>query len=216
MDAAYTTRLATLPPEEDGPIWMVNFMKYREWADYGDAGGPVISGREADDRYAPVEVLDSLGAEIAYFGDVIPEGGGADPDWDRMAVVRYPTRRSFIDMVGRPDFQARQVHKDAGMARSVILACLPVDRVTGTPDGKGAVWFIAYPAGAPVRDPWDDGAPFDVEGTVVGDDRRWDRLTVTWAAPLPTQELPDGAMVVRSVPLLDRIGPLVDEVLVGG
>jgi hypothetical protein len=215
IDTAYTGRMATIPPGEDGPIWMVNFMKYREWADFGEAGGPAISGREADDRYAPVEVLASLGAEIAYFGDVVTAEGRPDPAWDRMAVVRYPTRRSFIDMVGRPDFQAQQVHKDAGMERSIILACLPLDRVSGTPDADGAVWFTAYPAGAPDRDPWDDGAPFVVEGTVVGDERRWARLTVSWAPP-PGPELPEGALVVRTMPHLDRIDPLVDEVLVGG
>ena len=31
-DAVYATRLATTPPEEDGPVWMVNLMKYREKA----------------------------------------------------------------------------------------------------------------------------------------------------------------------------------------
>ena len=70
--------------------------------------------------------------------------------------------------VGRPDFEALRVHKDAGMATSIILAFLPVDRVTGTPDDSGAVWFAAYPAGDGARDPRDDGAPFEVEGTVVG------------------------------------------------
>ena len=32
-DAEYATRLATTPPEEDGPVWMVNLMKYREKAE---------------------------------------------------------------------------------------------------------------------------------------------------------------------------------------
>jgi hypothetical protein len=56
---------------------------------------------------------------------------------------------------------------------------------------------------------------FDVEGIAVGDDRRWSVLEVTWSAPVPGRSLPEGAMVVRSVPLIDRIGPLIDDVLVG-
>ena len=29
-------RLATAPADEDGPVWMVNLMKYRPTADYAD------------------------------------------------------------------------------------------------------------------------------------------------------------------------------------
>lgn len=33
VDPEYATRLATTPPEDDGPVWMVNLMQYREIAD---------------------------------------------------------------------------------------------------------------------------------------------------------------------------------------
>ena len=94
LDADYAARLATCPPEDDGPLLFVNFMKYRERADYGEAGDRGISGREADDRYAPVAVLAAVGAEVVFFGDVEPGG-----EWDRVGIVRYPTRRSI--MTGR-------------------------------------------------------------------------------------------------------------------
>ncbi len=215
VDTAYSIHLATVPPEDDGPIWMVNFMKYKERADYGEAGGPDISGREADDRYAPVEVLADLGAEVAYFGDVVGPDGRTDPSWDRMGIVRYPTRRSFVDMLSRPDFEAKRVHKDAGMAFTIIMACRPTAPVAGGAAGPGPVWFTAYPVGTSPVGTLAEGVAFDVEGTAIGDERRWSLLEVSHAPPGADRALPAGAMVVRSVPLIDRIGPLVADALAG-
>ncbi len=36
IDAAYAGRLAAMTPDEDGPIWMVNLMRYRDRAVYAD------------------------------------------------------------------------------------------------------------------------------------------------------------------------------------
>ena len=57
VDREYAMRLATTPPEDDGPVWMVNLMKYRDVADYSDGRESTISGREADDLYTPLESL---------------------------------------------------------------------------------------------------------------------------------------------------------------
>ncbi len=45
VDRDYGLKLATTPPEDDGPVWMVNLMKYRETADYADGRQSGISGR---------------------------------------------------------------------------------------------------------------------------------------------------------------------------
>lgn len=124
VDRDYGIRLATTPPDDDGPIWMVNLMQYREVADYGEAGGEGVSGREADDRYAPVDVLRDIGAEVVFVADVDSTLLG-DGGWDRIGVVRYPSRRAFIEMQSRDDFRSKHVHKDAGMARTIVMGCLP-------------------------------------------------------------------------------------------
>ena len=36
VDREYGIQLATTSPADDGPVWMVNLMKYREVADYVD------------------------------------------------------------------------------------------------------------------------------------------------------------------------------------
>jgi hypothetical protein len=77
IDTTYGKFLGTRPAEEDGPIYMVNFMKYRQVARY-DGDGEAISGREADDRYSPTDVLARIGADVAFFGNVkreLPEAG---------------------------------------------------------------------------------------------------------------------------------------------
>lgn len=154
VDREYAMRLATTPSDEDGPVWMVNLMHYHERAQYsgGDDGA---SGREADDRYAPTAVLREIGAEIVLVADVDQQLLGASPTWDRIAVVKYPTRRSFIDMQSRRDFQDRHVHKEAGMKQTFVIGCQPMD----LPD-----------LGDPLpRDRWDEleHPPTDDDGPVL-------------------------------------------------
>jgi len=68
-----------------------------------------------------------VGAEVVFFGVVEQQLLGDDPVWDRVAVVKYPTRRSFIDMQGRPEFQESHKHKDAGMEQTFVIGCQPMD-----------------------------------------------------------------------------------------
>lgn len=136
LDADYAGRLAT----DDRPVWMVNLMRYRDVATYpAGSDEPPASGREADERYLPVEQLAAVGAEIVFDGDVEDQLLGADPPWDRVGIVRYPSGRAFVEMMGRPDFQARHVHKEAGMDRTIVLGCRPAvgDLAVPTADSLG-------------------------------------------------------------------------------
>ncbi len=153
VDRDYGMRLATTPPEEDGPVWMVNLMKYREVADYADGRETTITGREADDLYTPRESLAAVGAEIVFAGDVDQQLLGDSPVWDRVGVVRYPTRRSFVEMQSRPDFQRQHVHKDAGMAETIVIGCQPFDVPTWPADVPQPDWAdVPHP-------PTDDDGP---------------------------------------------------------
>lgn len=208
VDTDYARRLATTPPSEDGPIWMVNLMSYRERAVY-DGAESGVSGREADDRYAPTDVLADIGATVAFVGDVEDQLLGDSPRWDRVGVVRYPIRRSFIEMQSRPDFQDKHVHKEAGMAQTIVAGCLPIPSPQDAPDAPALVDWADVP-----HPPTDEDGPamilhlirfhpgqaetemvryqdeaarvavphgvrisgwFGVEGTIVGDGRRWDQ-----------------------------------------
>ncbi|MFN8089160.1 MAG: hypothetical protein U0R81_09370 [Mycobacterium sp.] len=125
VDRDYAIQMLTTAPADDGPVWMVNLMKYRAVADYADGRESAISGKEADDLYAPLEILAEIGAEPVLFGDVEQQLVG-EPIWDRIAVVKYATRKSFIDMQSRPDFQQAHEHKDAGMEQTFVIGCQPL------------------------------------------------------------------------------------------
>jgi hypothetical protein len=207
IDEEFAVRMATTEPSDDGPIWMVNFMKYRPVADYADGRAAAISGREADDLYSPVDVLAEIGAEIALFGDVAGgEPGGRD--WDRVAIVVYPTRRSFVDMQSRQDFQALHVHKEAGMEFTIILGALPLALPNAPAEAPTGLDLTAYPAGSVLPPRADAVLRLAVEGVIVGDERRFAALDIAWS-DAPPPPAPEGALSVRMTPMLDRIRALV-------
>jgi hypothetical protein len=217
VDREHAMQLATCPPEDDGPVLMVNFMKYRERASYAaDAGDAAaeISGREADDRYAPLDVLKRIGARVVYSGDVVDESGGRDPMWDRVAIAMYPTRRSFIEMQARNDFKEKHVHKDAGMEFTINLTTTPMGPMAGDGDGdgdgSGVLTFVAWPEGSTPDARPDEGVMLHVEGRILGDDRRWAGIGMHYANHIGG-ELPAGAMVVRTTPSLDRMRETIDS-----
>ena len=182
IDFDYAMHLATRPPEEDGPIYMVNLMKYHEVAQYDSTNAPKISGREADDRYNPASILNKIGASIVFVADVVKNHVG-DEDWDRIAIVRYATRKSFIEMQERKDFAEKHEHKAAGMQRTTIVCCRPLDpalddRPRPTEVKTRRVVMV-------VRQTDDRPSAFSTmpgstgltaEGTIIGDGRKWDTV----------------------------------------
>lgn len=184
IDKDYGLFLATRPPEEDGPIYMVNLMKYHEVAQYSEGEGveKEISGKEADDRYNPTSVLNKIGADVVFYGDVVSNHKGAE-DWDRIGIVRYATRKSFIDMQSRSDFGEKHVHKAAGMARTTLVCCRPVDESIDTrnrpmPLEERLVAMVVRQASDRDQSFADlpEAVQFHVEGTIIGDGRKWDTV----------------------------------------
>lgn len=214
IDFDYAGRLANCPPDEDGPVLMVNYMKYRERASYRDGTDGGRSGKEADDAYAPTEVLADLGAVVAFFGDVVDDS--ASTGWDRIGIVQYPTRRSFIEMQSRQDFRAKHEHKEAGMERTIVFG-VPPHTVHGDAPGRTArvVFDLVRASTTPPDTPGDtpEGQVVGpIEGTIMGDGRVWTELRVTWLAdddPLPpTDDVADRERVVVR-PTIDRLATLV-------
>jgi hypothetical protein len=65
-----------LAAEDDGPFWALNLMRYRELADYADGRESTLTGREADDAYAPLGPLEAIGAVPVFLGDVADQAAG--------------------------------------------------------------------------------------------------------------------------------------------
>lgn len=153
IDTAYAAALATTDPDADGPVWMINLMKYRAVADYADGRSSTVSGQEADDLYSPLDSLAAVGAQPVFFGDVDQQLLGEAPIWDRVGVVKYPTRRSFIDMQTMPKFQESHKHKDAGMESTIVMGTQPMPQ-PAAPEGFAQADWADVP-----HPPTDDDGP---------------------------------------------------------
>jgi hypothetical protein len=180
-------RWLELPAAEDGPFWALNLMKYRAVADYGGATTESKSGREADDQYAPLGPLKAIGAIVAFHGDVVRQPLGT-PVWDRVGIVRYPSRAAFFAMQRRDDFKEKHVHKEAGMETTIVLACLP----------------------APPSAPDEAVTLLDVEGVIIGEDRafttaRFDRAAGAAVVDVVVASADGDEFVLVVDPEIDRL-----------
>jgi len=112
--------------DDETPIMMINLLRYRDRAGYpsGSSAAP-CSGREAYQRYAAgvMPILTAAGASVFWFGNVKrmvigPEG----EEWDDALLVQYPSRKAFLNMVSRPEYQEVAVHRTAALADSRLIA----------------------------------------------------------------------------------------------
>ena len=208
-----------LDEADDGPIWMINLMKYKPVAAYDD-DAPIddeersISGREADDRYAPLETLGNLGAVVAFFGDVLTQLEG-EPQWDRIAIVRYPTRRSFLTMEQRDDFKKVHHHKKAGMDFTIIVGGLPSLLGESGPSGASYVMRTRRfePGASSPKEPAGvtPVAVFTSHGTIIGDDRVWDEVRYDLVEDEAMSSLSDQPGVAEQITVV--VGRSIDELI---
>ncbi len=124
VDRAQVRRMLEVPPEEDGPFYMVNLVRHRERAEYADRRETDLTGAEADRIYGSLilPILSDIGARPVFVADVAenlidPDGAG----WTQVGVVRYPSRAALFGMLEREDFRAAAEHKNAGVEKSLVL-----------------------------------------------------------------------------------------------
>jgi uncharacterized protein (DUF1330 family) len=105
--------------KEDGPMCMVNLLKFRDKASYADGSEPELSGRDAYLRYgAGVQACVAAVGGKARFSGMVTDLmlGEVDELWDMVAIVEYPSRAAMLQMVQSPEYQAITKHRDAGLA----------------------------------------------------------------------------------------------------
>ncbi len=205
-----------LPKEDDGPFWAINLMKYRAIADYADGRETTLTGREADDLYAPFGPIEAVGGMVAFGANVSKQLRGS-PDYDRIAIVRYPSRAAFFDMQRREDFQELHVHKDAGMEFTIVMACTPdsIDPAHTNSDGTLVMRVRRLTEGVePSADP--DGvtpiAHFETEGAIIGDGSVWHQVLLDWVAGAEIDQLIESEGVEEEIVMV--LDPPVIDALV--
>jgi len=117
-NAGQFAALAAAAAKDDGTVVMLNLLKFRkgggarEYNEYGDAASKMI---------------ERLGGRVLYIGRCEQVLIGDDAQgWDAIALVEYPSRQAFIDMVSRPDYQKAHEHRESGLERTVVLATAPL------------------------------------------------------------------------------------------
>lgn len=120
----------------DGPVQMLNLLRFREVADYSrspelEPDAPV-SGAEAYAEYSrhTMARLDAAGAEVLWMGrGGDPLIGPADERWDLALLVRYPSIDAFLSMTSDPGYLVTVGHRTAAVEDSRLLPLEPTDRV---------------------------------------------------------------------------------------
>lgn len=109
----------------DGPIVMVNLLRFKDRVDGGEQ-----SGAESYARYAAAvePLLRGVGGRVvATTACVETVIGPEDERWDLVALVEYPSRQAFLEMVQSPDYLAAHEHRDAALADSRLVLSTAVE-----------------------------------------------------------------------------------------
>ncbi len=103
----------------EGPIYMVNLLKFKPIAEYEDGRETSLTGREAYALYEKgvTELLQQFGGFGAFFADVERLVLGEVEDlWDVVAIAVYPSRQAMMDMMQSGEMKEISPHRSAGLA----------------------------------------------------------------------------------------------------
>ena len=108
-------------PQQNTPVVMINWLKFRREAAYATPTQPV-SGRTAYLRYGKVALLatHSLKAKLLYAAryQQMLIGNAGDPAtdlWDEFALMQYPGRATFTLMASLKRYRRALHHREAGL-----------------------------------------------------------------------------------------------------
>ncbi len=123
--AALLTRPPTYSPT------MVNFLAYHPEAKYID--GRASTGAAAYRRYGTVamKTVYRTGGALIFYGKVLEivrpaKAGPCMGVWDDVAAMRYPNPAAILSMENVPEYRAALHHRDAGLARTIVIATQPI------------------------------------------------------------------------------------------
>ncbi len=111
-------------PGPDGPIVMVNLLKFKEKAVYRDGRETDLTGREAYDIYSRgvIALIQEFGGRIFFSADVTEIALGLVEDlWDEVALAEYPNRAAMAAMTSSEGWRDMAVHREAGLEGQINI-----------------------------------------------------------------------------------------------
>lgn len=112
---------------DDGPIVMVNLLRYLDQASDGSGR----TGREAYAAYGAVVmpmVIERGGSFEVIASAHTTLIGPADEQWHDVVLVQYPSRAAFLDMISSDAYQVAMVDREVALADSRLIPTTRVDR----------------------------------------------------------------------------------------
>ena len=100
---------------DEEPVVMLNLLKFKP------DGGAEAYGRYAD---AVRKLVEKRGGRIVYAGRA-QELLVGEETWDSIALVEYPSRKVFLEMIMSAEYQAVHGDREAGLERTVLYATKP-------------------------------------------------------------------------------------------
>lgn len=175
IDGDYGRRLRSF--DRDGPVYMLGLTRLLPGYS-GRTLAASLPGQSPEAVYAPVSLLAAAGATVCFAADVLASSGG----WDRVAVIWYPTRRSFVELAYQRSFQDWHIAKEDRIERTMVMSTLPV---AGLPARawSGRILLEAWSGAPPGLVAAGTTTAFAVEGTIIGDGRGWDGVRYTAIEP---------------------------------
>ena len=108
--------IAALAASSDhGPVVMLNLLKFKR-------GG----GSRAYSKYSDAfqTVLERHGGRLLYLGRGAELLVG-DESWDAVALVEYPSRQVFLEVISKPEYAEMAKFREDGLERTVLMATTP-------------------------------------------------------------------------------------------
>ena len=108
-----------LEPGAEGPICMVNLIKFKEKAEYEDDRETDLTGREAYELYETgvKKLLQGVAGCIGFEGDVERLTlGEVEELWDLVVLAVWPSRQVMFEVMQSEGMQEIGVHRTAGLA----------------------------------------------------------------------------------------------------
>ncbi len=110
----------------DGPVHMLNLLKFRDRAEYQDGRDADVSGRDAYFRYGGpmIELVRKAGGDMVFSAEVDGLLIGDVPEmWDMVAIVTYPSAAVMAEITQSPEFREIAPHRKAGLAGQLLIPC---------------------------------------------------------------------------------------------
>ena len=110
----------------EGPVQMLNLLQFKQRAEYEDGRETTLSGREAYALYAEqmIPFVEAGGGRLVHSSEAqLLMIGDGELEWDLVGIVEYPSKEAFLALVQRPEVAEFSVHRAAGLAHQLLVAC---------------------------------------------------------------------------------------------